>query len=353
MSFRAARSPQRVECGSTDYDEDGHIDGMSVYCQGGQSQVAPTVADDAHYTTPTSSWTEMTRTGQAPCEQGYYCVGGAKIECGSGDYDEDGRVDGMGVFCSARVSEPTFVQTGYYSTGYGNLTSEGTTRTGEEQCDKGYYAVDGVRAACPAGRYGDTVGLSSADCSGECSTGYFCPEGSTGPQQDSCGVGQYPAQYYCPVGTTERIVVDDGFYSVPEGVSALHRTGQAPCPQQYECVNGTRYELLSWEGGCEGGPLATTVPENVADAEAAALTAVYFAGADVMCGGRARALARAPSRARPRARALARAYALRRRSLSRACPRSARRRAPAATRSSTRSRRPTSSQSARPRACFA
>ena len=58
MSFRAARSPQRVECGSTDYDEDGHIDGMSVYCQGGQSQVAPTVADDAHYTTPTSSWTE-------------------------------------------------------------------------------------------------------------------------------------------------------------------------------------------------------------------------------------------------------------------------------------------------------
>ena len=102
------------------------------------------------------------------------------------------------------------IETGYYSTGYGNLTSEGTTRTGEEQCDKGYYAVDGVRAACPAGRYGDTVGLSSADCSGECSTGYFCPEGSTGPQQDSCGVGQYPAQYYCPVGTTERIVVDDG-----------------------------------------------------------------------------------------------------------------------------------------------
>ena len=77
MSFRAARSPQRVECGSTDYDEDGHIDGMSVYCQGGQSQVAPTVADDAHYTTPTSSWTEMTRTGQAPCEQGYYCPAGA------------------------------------------------------------------------------------------------------------------------------------------------------------------------------------------------------------------------------------------------------------------------------------
>ena len=135
------------------------------------------------------------------------------------------------------LSTPTAVQAGYYSTG-GNET----TRTGEAQCSPGYYCDEGVRFACPAGRYGSitTWGLTSANCSGECSTGYFCPQGSTSPRQEPCGIGAFPARYYCPPSTDERLVVSDGYYSSPESNSEEHRESQLPCPQQYDCVNGTR-----------------------------------------------------------------------------------------------------------------
>jgi hypothetical protein len=36
---------------------------------------------------------------------------------------------------------------------------------------------------CPAGRYGDVAGLRSPSCSGECSEGFYCTEGSTTPTQ--------------------------------------------------------------------------------------------------------------------------------------------------------------------------
>ena len=59
-------------------------------------------------------------------------------------------------------------------------------------------------------------------------------------QQDVCGVGEFPARFYCPQATTERVVVSDGYYSTPESASEEHREDQSVCPQQYDCVNGTR-----------------------------------------------------------------------------------------------------------------
>lgn len=44
------------------------------------------------------------------------------------------------------------------------------------------------------GTYGSSTGLSSADCSGNCTQGYFCAAGSTSPTQQPCG----GSQLYCP-----------------------------------------------------------------------------------------------------------------------------------------------------------
>lgn len=72
-----------------------------------------------------------------------------------------------------------------------------STRAQEEECPKGHYCVGGVRYRCPAGRYGATVGMSLQSCTGECSEGYYCPEGSVEPQQFKCGTDDV----YCPAGS--------------------------------------------------------------------------------------------------------------------------------------------------------
>merc|ERR1719163_1436630 len=51
--------------------------------------------------------------------------------------------------------------------------------TAQRQCEPGYYCVAGIRRICPAGRYGGVAGLSSAECSGVCARGHYCPKGTT------------------------------------------------------------------------------------------------------------------------------------------------------------------------------
>jgi hypothetical protein len=62
------------------------------------------------------------------------------------------------------------------------------------RCQPGQFCAGGVASACPPGRFGDGPGLTSADCSGTCSAGYFCPAGSVSHRQLNCSSG--PA-YYC------------------------------------------------------------------------------------------------------------------------------------------------------------
>jgi hypothetical protein len=56
---------------------------------------------------------------------------------------------------------------------------------------------------CPAGRFGEAPGLTSAACSGECLLGYECPAGSVVATASVCPVGFYcsggPKQA-CPAG---------------------------------------------------------------------------------------------------------------------------------------------------------
>jgi hypothetical protein len=67
----------------------------------------------------------------------------------------------------------------------------------------------GVAYPCPAGRYGSTSGQASADCSGYCAEGYYCPEGSTVSTQSPCG----GPDVFCPPGMQSPLPVSIGYYT--------------------------------------------------------------------------------------------------------------------------------------------
>ena len=102
---------------------------------------------------------------------------------------------------------------------------------------------------CPAGRYGNTTGLTTDACSTACvakppddaadfascapalcEEGFFCPEASTHGRQRECGEG-----FFCPPGAAAPVPVDDGLVGVGGG-GPTTRTGQATCPTC--CPNG-------------------------------------------------------------------------------------------------------------------
>lgn len=86
----------------------------------------------------------------------------------------------------------------------------------------------GVQRHCPAGRYGASYGMTSADCTGPCAAGYYCPLGSTSQYQVKCG----GAAYYCPLGSAAPNPVTSGYYT---------RTFSF-----FESVVGTADELEEW-----------------------------------------------------------------------------------------------------------
>ena len=101
-------------------------------------------------------------------------------------------------------------------------------------------------------------GLGSADCSGTCLAGYFCPPGSTSPASLPCG----NVTYYCPAGVQRRHLVDPAFYTTGTmSVSAevtgdtietrdnsatgglndqFFRSAQLPCEPGFYCLDGIR-----------------------------------------------------------------------------------------------------------------
>lgn len=181
--------------------------GSSVYCPGGKTQVAPTDVDEAFYSVGGGS--DSTRTTQTVCPAGYYCVDGLKIECGKTTSGADQSPDPQSYYCTRRSIEPTLVQSGYYSDGYGNETWKEYTRTTEAQCTPGTYCVSGIQSQCPSGTYGSSWGVTTAACDGQCDAGYFCGESSTSPREANCGIGPTPAIYYCEAGASVRNSVHD------------------------------------------------------------------------------------------------------------------------------------------------
>ena len=84
---------------------------------------------------------------------------------------------------------------GYYCDGVGGAT--------ETICPAGYFCPRGANATtlCGPGTYGDTTGLSTGSCSGQCSAGRY-GVGTSVRTAATCD-GECPAGYFCPAGTSD------------------------------------------------------------------------------------------------------------------------------------------------------
>ncbi len=196
-----------------------------------------------------SSGGSATASCEGLCEAGYYCPRNSsssrEIECPKGHY------------CSAGSSEPTPCPMGYYSDEKGLMTNstckacddgflclEGSTSAQPALCPKGYYCnaieTGGLPRLCPPG-YACIAGTFRPSLL--CSRGYYCPEGTSHPEQYPCPAGVYggteglttadcsapcPAQHYCPEGTANPFVnlCPQGYYC-PQGTTSMT---EYPCP---------------------------------------------------------------------------------------------------------------------------
>lgn len=102
--------------------------------------------------------------------------------------------------------------------------------------------------------------MVTEECSGLCSPGYYCPEGSISPEEVMCGE---PSRY-CEGGNYRPVVVPEGYFSIGGNESTRHGISQAKkgyfaslgvlyvCPAgRYGLRNGESSSLCS--GVCQRG----------------------------------------------------------------------------------------------------
>lgn len=79
------------------------------------------------------------------------------------------------------------------------------------ECPVGSYCMGGVQYYCPAGRFGNRRRLEhDSNCTGPCSSGYYCPPGSITSRQIPC----QNASVFCPSGSGWPQPVSKGYYSI-------------------------------------------------------------------------------------------------------------------------------------------
>jgi hypothetical protein len=135
-------------------------------------------------------------------------------------------------------------------------------------CLPGTYSVGGVGVSCtpcPPGTYGNTSQLETAQCSGLCESGFFCPLGSISSQQIRC-----PFDYSISlIGSDDQFdctcipgaTGDDGGYCARCPIGYYGASGTANCIQcppftstvsagasnRTQCVCAAGYQLLNRE----------------------------------------------------------------------------------------------------------
>lgn len=198
---------------------------------------------------PRGSWSsvEGLKTACTPSDAGTYLdVEGSKSRA-------EQKKCTIGSFCPPGSGSPTACAAGYY------CDREGLTQG----------------TACPAGRYGSTLGLSTAECSGPCDPGYSCPPASTLSYNIPCVAGTYcpsgtgtpnicPKGHYCPYECGTPIQCPAGTYNEYDGGKAL--ADCLICPDGKECVAGTFLPQPCSKGKfCVGGMVNDCTPGSYCD----------------------------------------------------------------------------------------
>eukprot|EP01031_Cornospumella_fuschlensis_P033632 gene33632-40683_t len=290
----------------------------AVYCPPGSPRPLP--VGEGYYVVQEEAPEGGGYTSQLPCPPGTYCTRGQRFpcpagrwggrsqltgpqcsgECRSGFYCPEGSILSSfsacgppSVFCPPASAQPTPVSPGWYTVGSnlnvtlplpppsnlslprtrpldGNLLVLGG-RTSQQICERGYYCLpDGIRRPCPAGRYGGELGVSSAQCSGPCEGGHYCPTTSTSPRERVCG----DVTLFCPAGSARPQTVRSGYYTVGEGGEEggveigvagpgqggdeAQRWAERQCPPGFYCVQGRRHLCRAGFWGGEWGAVIDT-----------------------------------------------------------------------------------------------
>ncbi|CAN0415138.1 unnamed protein product, partial [Ectocarpus sp. 12 AP-2014] len=204
---------------------------------------------------------QLTRTAQAECEPGHYCVAGARLPCppgtvgsshglaspscsgpslagyysGAAEAGLGERCGGARWFCPEASSSPSEVGAGNYTVG-----GPPDRRVAQETCPAGSYCQEGVLFPCPPGTFGSLPGLSSPACSGPCPAGRYCPSGtspsiSTGKEVIgiACPTGRYGVEGMGDAACTGAC--EAGYYCPEESTSAHEKecgSGSVYCPPE-------------------------------------------------------------------------------------------------------------------------
>lgn len=153
-----------------------------------------------------------------PCEAGYYCP--------TDSYEP--FVCPVGHYCIKGVTEPTDCPINTFRTATNGINERDCAQctgghfcdvaalsslTGKE-CSTGKFCPIGTSAEinCPPGTYRDTVQAVEKDDCAQCTQGYYCPEGSS--SRTRCVDGQH-----CPAGTTTPALCEAGTYCYVINVS--------------------------------------------------------------------------------------------------------------------------------------
>ena len=203
-------SPQEVACPAGRYGENSGLtsSACSLDCDGGGVNCVPTV-----------------------CKEGSFCPthSTSKTQDACGGPDK---------FCPRGSSTPTAVGVGHYTIGELSISgqyqaeADEKNRFDEVPCEPGTYCINGVRIACPPGKFASLTLNSNKNCEGDCAAGHYCPLESTSTIQIRCGS---PA-VFCSIGSFEPQPVTEGWYSIVGAPDT--RSDQEICPKGSYCVNG-------------------------------------------------------------------------------------------------------------------
>lgn len=162
---------------------------------------------------------DATNATTETCPKGFYCPVTAPdknltVPCGNSAIQ----------YCPESSSQPLPTAQGFFAAGFvypqvtpsspGSNTLQVGGFTAQVKCPRGSYCIDGIKTLCPAGRYGGSTGNTNASCSGLCTAGFFCPEGSTVSTQNPCGVD---ATVFCPAGSAAPTRVLRSYYTNGHG----------------------------------------------------------------------------------------------------------------------------------------
>lgn len=257
---------------------------------------------------PTGTYSSVynTQSAAAPaasfcisCPAGNRCISGSvvPVECGLGFYSDSGAGSCLecprGHYCGSNTTALQLVFSGgqkWSKAGdvagicfNGTYCANGMTRAPDllhNGCAAGFYCPAGTDypIPCPAGTISESPGQDDlSDCrvtepgffsleastkpTGLCFPGYFCPAGSSSPNQVPCPSRTYRpdlggtsssdcslcvAGGYCPRGSVEPIVCPRGFYC-PTGISTPFPCG----PGTYGNSSGLRRQEEC--NACDGG----------------------------------------------------------------------------------------------------